>query len=157
MFSKNSISIYFLTFVIFFFLNYSFVEIFDEDLIIISCFFFIFFLLKNILTNIFIKEIDSRILIVKEQFISILNLKKKFILDNFINYSEFNIFIINSTFYFFFYLSKFFNFVSVEKIIEVKKLWNNFFLYYLSINNTIEVLYIKTKSVDILRNLNIKN
>jgi|688.fasta_scaffold25000_2 hypothetical protein len=157
MFSKNFISIYFLTFVIFFFLNYSFVEIFDEDLIIISCFFFIFFLLKNILTNIFIKEIDSRILIVKEQFISILNLKKKFILDNFINYSEFNIFIINSTFYFFFYLSKFFNFVSVEKIIEVKKLWNNFFLYYLSINNTIEVLYIKTKSVDILRNLNIKN
>jgi hypothetical protein len=157
MFSKNFISIYFLTFVIFFFLNYSFVEIFDEDLIIISCFFFIFFLLKNILTNIFIKEIYSGILIVKEQFISILNLKKKFILDNFINYSEFNIFIINSTFYFFFYLSKFFNFVSVEKIIEVKKLWNNFFLYYLSINNTIEVLYIKTKSVDILRNLNIKN
>ena len=153
MFSKNSISIYFLTFVLFFFLNYSFVEIFDEDLIIISCFFFIFFLLKNILTNIFIKEIDSRILIVKDQFISILNLKKKFILDNFRNYSEFNIYLINSTFYFFFYLSKFFNYVSVEKIIEVKKLWNNYFLYFLSLNNRIEILYLKTKSTEILRSI----
>lgn len=155
MFSKNSISIYFLTFFIFYFFNYSFVEIFDEDLIIISCFFFIFFLLKNILTNIIVSEIDGRISLIKDQFINILNLKKKFILDNLKNYNEFNNFLIKSTFYFFFYLSKFFNFVSIEKILEVNLLWNNYFLYFLSLNSRLEILFLKSKSTDILRNLRV--
>lgn len=155
MFFKNSLNIYFLTFFLFFFFNYSFVEIFDEDLIIISCFFFIFFLLKGILTNIVVSEIDNRVLSIKEQFISILNLKKKFILENLKNYNEFNNFLLKTTFNFFFYLTKFFNYVSMDKVLEINSLWNNYFLYYLTFNNRLEILYLKTKSTEIIKNLKI--
>ena len=155
MFFKNSLNIYFLTFFLFFFFNYSFVEIFDEDLIIISCFFFIFFLLKGILTNIVVFEIDNRVLSIKEQFISILNLKKKFILENLKNYNEFNNFLLKTTFNFFFYLTKFFNYVSIDKVLEINSLWNNYFLYYLTFNNRLEILYLKTKSTEIIKNLKI--
>lgn len=136
-----------------YFLNYTFDQIFNEDFIIIICFFSTFFLIKKNIENVVTQELDNRIDLIKNQFLQILKIKEIFLNLNLVYYKNNISIIFIDILKYIYYLYSVFMFISLEKLEDLAIYCNLNFLDIITSNNILELTFLKNKTLNLINNV----